>query len=199
MRTGVLRRILIRCHRELARPRLAVAAALAYVASQAFVLWILEPLGTEALGLQTTLSGDEFYGILAGWNPEQVALYLAHFGPDFVHATIYAVALASAVACVTRNPDGPPSTQALVLFATPLVAGACDFAENLLHLVLISTPAPASAALVALSGSITAIKWMLALGTVAWLMLGGVAYYCWWAMMQLFRPTTAATKALAHS
>ncbi len=132
-----------------------------YLVSQAAILAILDPLGTDkVLQLQTTFSAETFAAIKAGW--VQAGLlenYWRHFLFDFVHPLWYGLFLASLLAG-GMNFAGMSSRYDPVVLV-PFVAGACDFVENSVHVWFLLDPTMVANPWVPISATFTNIKWFL--------------------------------------
>ena len=129
----------------------------AYVLSQANLARIVGPLDPNIVVLQTRLTPDAFWGVLAAWGPDGVARYRAHLPVDWLHPFLYG---AMGWLWARRTPvlAGWPRAVAAML---PLAA-ACDLIENLAHSVLLAQAPGGGAAWVALGGMAGTCKWALA-------------------------------------
>lgn len=137
-----------------------------YFASQIKIASIVHPLGIDMLRIQTTLSNDTFKEIASGWIASgQIENYYKHFYFDNFHPIWYSIFLSLLIARVFKINDINPKFNFIVL--TPLIAGICDFFENMMHLYFLADLKRATPALVALSGLATNTKWFLALSGVA--------------------------------
>jgi hypothetical protein len=127
----------------------------------------MHPLGIkDALTLQTTFSSDTFKAIASGWIASgQIGVYYEHFYFDNFHPVWYSIFLSLLIARTFKINDVSPKFNFIIL--TPFVAGICDLIENMMHLYFLSDLRRATPALVAISGTATNTKWLLALSGVA--------------------------------
>jgi hypothetical protein len=139
-------------------------SGLLFVVSQSILAWYFHRVGAGmALRLQTTLSSETFRAIVTGWQlTGKTALYLDHFYFDTFHPFWYSVFLSLLLARVFVA-NGVPRRYDFVLLL-PFVAGALDLIENALHLWFLADLGRATAVPVALSGTASIVKWVLAAG-----------------------------------
>jgi hypothetical protein len=89
---------------------------------------------------------------------------------DMAFPFAYVVLCISSVALLTKDGDKQPSTWVLVLFLLPVLAGAFDWAENLMRMHLlrgVKVPGDLNALpdhLLSLSHAFTLVKWLLVIG-----------------------------------
>lgn len=142
------------------RPPILVFGAI-YLVSQITILRILDPLGTDTvLRLQTTFSPGTFASIKAAWvEAGLIDSYWRHFLFDFPHPVWYSLFLSSLLAGGLNFARMPAKYDVIML--APFVAGACDFAENSLHVWFLLDPGMVANPWVAISGIFTNIKWLL--------------------------------------
>lgn len=133
-----------------------------YFVSQIIIGSILHPLGTiDALRLQTTFSSDTFKSIASAWIVSgRVSLYYKHFYFDNFHPIWYSIFLSLLIARSFKINNVNPKFNFIVL--TPFIAGICDLIENMMHLYFLADLNRATPVLVALSGTATNTKWLLA-------------------------------------
>lgn len=138
-----------------------------YFTSQLIISSIMNPLGIkDALILQTTFSNDTFKAIASGWIATgQIGIYYEHFYFDNFHPIWYSIFLSLLIARTFKINNTNPKFNFIIL--TPFIAGICDLIENMMHLYLLADLNRATPALVALSGTATNTKWLLALSGVA--------------------------------
>lgn len=152
-----------RLRRALGRGRVILPLGAAYLASQAAILRIIEPLGRDhVLRLQTALTPEAFLTVKQGWVDAGVLdAYWRHFLLDFPHPLLYGAFLAACLAGALRRSRAPASLDGLLLL--PFVAAACDLVENSLHVLFLLRPAATVQPWVAMSGIFTHAKWLLVL------------------------------------
>jgi hypothetical protein len=137
-----------------------------YLASQLKIASIIYPLGIDFLHLQTTLSDDTFKKIVSGWIASgQIDIYYMHFCLDNLHPAWYSIFLSLLTARAFKINDVNPNISFLILM--PFLAGICDLTENMMHLYFLGELVRATPELVAFSGTMTNIKWLLSLSGVA--------------------------------
>ncbi len=147
-----------------------IVAIIAFAISQISLTKMVGPIANEALGLQLTFSADQFSETVQGWSAEEMQNYLRQLRWDYLHLVIYGFALWWGVFRLNQlRPLNPRMRKAL--YAAPILAGLLDVVEDSIHLwmlnaapdLMISQPWVAIAAIAALA------KWILALGTLAYL------------------------------
>ena len=147
-----------------------IAAILVFAISQISLTRMVGPIANEALGLQYTVSADQFSQTVQGWSAEDMQNSVRQLRWDYLHLVIYGFALWWGVFRLNQLRPLNPRTRKL-LFAAPILAGVLDVVEDSIHLwmlhaapdLMISQPWVALAATEALA------KWTLALGTLAYL------------------------------
>lgn len=131
----------------------------------AALLWLVfislqtAALSPPLLALQLAPTPEAFGRVLDRWQAPGIALYRAHFVPDFMLLACYGLFGALFARQVLR---GGRARRAAAAAALP-AAALCDAAENLLHLQLLSAPAALDAALVAAAFGASVLKWLLIL------------------------------------
>lgn len=158
--------MLARIYERLASRKIAVIFGILYLINQIIIYSILSRLGPDALRFQLTFSSQVFAGILAKWGDAGLKIYLSHFYFDFHHVILYSVCLGSSIAVLTHRKGQAPSSFALFAFVLPFAAAILDALENTLHLIMIFHRACLTPTLVAVSGTATNIKWLLAFVSV---------------------------------
>lgn len=145
---------------------LIIIFGIIYFTSQFIIGSIVHPLGMgNFLALQTTLSSDTFKEIASGWVASgQIGIYYKHFYFDNFHPIFYSIFLSLLIARTFKVNSVNPKFNIFIL--TPFIAGFCDLIENTMHLYFLSDLRRATPALVALSGTVTNVKWFLALSGV---------------------------------
>lgn len=152
---------------RLGRGRVAAAFAVLTILSQVSMRVMLSRLGGDTLRLQLTFSREGFLEILGRWGRMGTSIYMRHFSLDFIHPFLYSIFFAALMAWLAaRDRSRPPGNVLLALFCLPLIAGACDLMENLIHVLMIKAVLPVSDILVFASGSFSAVKWFLILSSL---------------------------------
>lgn len=157
--------MLSRARAVLGRRRPILIFGAIYLVSQVTIIRILDPLGTDTvLRLQTTFSPETFASIKAAWvEAGLIDSYWRHFLFDFVHPVWYALFLASLLAGGLNFARASARFDGVML--VPVVAGACDFVENSMHVWFLLDPTMVADPWVAISGTFTNVKWLLFLPT----------------------------------
>lgn len=145
---------------------LIVIFTLIYFTSQMIIGSIMHPLGIkDALTLQTTFSSDTFKAIASAWIASgQIGIYYEHFYFDNFHPIWYSIFLSLLIARTFKINHIDSKFNFVIL--TPFAAAICDLVENMMHLYFLSDLNRATPLLVALSGTATNTKWLLALSGV---------------------------------
>lgn len=133
-----------------------------YVISQASIALLLgHRVGSDLVPMQLSFTQTRFEGIVSQWTAQDVAQFQHHFYLDFIHPFWYAGLLAWALAKTL-------SDSWRVLVWMPVVAGLCDLGENTIHAmhVLDGTFVDLGQPAIAISSSLAAVKWGLALMSI---------------------------------
>ncbi len=139
---------------------LALFTAL-FVVSQATLAVIVQPLGADMLRVQTTLSATHVQAIFARWDAAGLLpRYAFHYRVDMIHPLWYSTMLAAGLAKGFAAHAVPARWNFLLL--VPFIAGACDIAENLVHLTFLADRANITPVAVLLGNGAALMKWALA-------------------------------------
>ncbi|MGW0041769.1 hypothetical protein [Rhodococcus sp. NPDC003348] len=147
--------------------------AAAYVLSQANIIRLLGPAGSKLLATQTALSAHRYRAVLDSMDETETARFRSHFAPDMVHPVIYASALYTGGARLAQLTDLSPGTRTALRVA-PVVAAACDYVENVVDLHLLDHREAVTDARVRAITAVSTTKWVLSIGTLAYLAQGFV-------------------------
>jgi hypothetical protein len=119
----------------------------------------LAPLKPNILCLQFAISESQFHAVLSKWKPAGVALYENHFPADFLFIAFYA----TFGYCYARERTSALRSRPLLLpmikWALPLAAVA-DVAEDLLHILLLSSVLENFPMVYLMSGISASLKWL---------------------------------------
>ncbi|WP_305095337.1 hypothetical protein [Prescottella sp. R16] len=148
-----------------------VAWSAAFVMSQGVIVRLLGPAAPAVARTQTAWSARTYTTVLDGLDAADTARYRSHFCPDFVHPAIYAVALRTGVRRLDELAPLPPVTRR-VLLAAPVVSAAGDYLENVAGLYLLAHRDRITDPVIRTTTTISTTKWVLALGTLAYLTRG---------------------------
>lgn len=147
---------------------LVLAAGLAFVASQAYLIQLLGDLRPNILILQLTFDANRYWEILGQWGEAGREAYRRHFVYDTLHALNYA---AFGYLLATRGglfaaADAPAMRRAAWMLP---VAALLDLLENQLQLQVLDGPFGAPVAAIPLSALCAAGKWALVLAFALWM------------------------------
>lgn len=145
----------------------------AFVLSQANIVRLLGPAGPKVLATQTALSAHAYRAVLESMDEAETARFRSHFAPDMVHPAIYAIALRTGGARLGQLTDLSPGTRT-ALAVVPVLAAACDYVENVVDLHLLDHREAVTDTRVRVVTAVSTTKWVLALGTLAYLTRGFV-------------------------
>ena len=130
------------------------------VLSQAWLLWQLLPLKPSVVALQLAFAPGRFWQVLAGWGPDGLVRFRAHFVFDHPHTLLYAgwgaLVVWQSGLCAALS----ARSRWWLAAALPLAAVA-DLVENGCHLWLIGHEPGAVDALVPVASTFSALKWAL--------------------------------------
>lgn len=147
-----------------------------YFLSQALIGVVVQPLGSDMLRVQTSLSAETVRAIFARWEAAGLLdAYLAHYRYDMVHPLWYGVFLAALLARGFEANQVDPRRNLLLLL--PFVAAACDLLENVLHLGFAANRDLITPATVLVANGAALTKWAIAAGCLvaaAGLAVGGI-------------------------
>ncbi|GAA4477967.1 hypothetical protein GCM10023094_21090 [Rhodococcus olei] len=153
--------------------RRLIGWSVAYVLSQANIARLLGRTGPTLLASQTAMSARAYRSILDSMDEAETARFRSHFAPDMVHPVIYAVALYTGGTLLAQLTDLSPGTQRALRVA-PVVAAACDYVENVVDLHLLDHREAITDTRVRAISTVSITKWVLSLGTLAYLTRGFV-------------------------
>lgn len=148
-----------------------VAWSVAFVVSQANILRLLGPAGPKLMKTQTAPSSRAYRAVLDSMDAAETERYRSHFYPDFVHPIIYAAALRAGARRLDELAPLSPATRR-VLLAAPVVAAAGDYVENVAGLYLLDHRYRITDRTVRATTAVSTTKWVLALGSLAYLTRG---------------------------
>lgn len=150
-----------------------------FVVSQANIVRLLGSTGPNVLAVQTAWSKARYREILDSMNDVETARFRSHYFADFVHPVIYALALrAGARSLAAAAPQSPVTGE--LLAAAPVVSAACDYIENIVGLTLVDNPERISDNVVRATTVVSTIKWVTAIGSLAYLGQGFVRVWAAW-------------------
>jgi len=96
--------------------------------------------GSMVNAFQTSFTREAAEDVLRRWGAENVARFRDIMWLDFIFPAAHAVFFASLIARTTIRAGEHPTGLHLLLFATPLAAGAFDYVENVLVIYLLAHP-----------------------------------------------------------
>ncbi|MGV8872986.1 MAG: hypothetical protein ACOH2Q_10690 [Rhodococcus sp. (in: high G+C Gram-positive bacteria)] len=142
-----------------------------FAVSQANIARLLGPAAPKVLEVQTAWSAQRYRQILASMDDADLARFHSHYLPDFVHPAIYAIALrAGARSLAAKTTLSPAVTTALAV--APIASAAGDYIENIVGLMLVDNREQITDTVVRATTVVSATKWVLAIGTLAYLSQG---------------------------
>lgn len=148
-----------------------IAWSAVFVVSQAHILRLLGPVGSKLLRTQTAPSARAYRAVLDAMDAAETARYRSHFYPDFVHPLVYAAALRAGVRRLDDVAPLSPTTRR-VLLAAPVVSAAGDYVENVAGLYLLDHRDRITDGTIRATTAVSTTKWVLGLGTFAYLARG---------------------------
>lgn len=147
--------------------RAATVLLLAYVVSQINIARLLWPLSRDVVRLQSASNPRVIRDVMGAWTPAQRAQYRRHLLPDSVHPLLYGATLALAGRAVL--PPSHPQWMRWAVVAAPATSGMCDLVENAFHAQFSAEESDITTRAGLLSTAVTRTKWILAVGTLAWI------------------------------
>ncbi|QCB50580.1 hypothetical protein E5720_03730 [Rhodococcus sp. PAMC28707] len=151
-----------------AQDRPLIAWTMIFAVSQANIVRLLGPAGPRVLQIQTAWSALRYRLILDSMDAAATARFRSHYYPDFVHPAIYAMALRAGASRLGELTDLTPTT-AKVLAVAPILSAAGDYVENIAGLYLLDHREQITDSVVRATTAVSVTKWVLALGTLAYL------------------------------
>ncbi|WP_137725448.1 hypothetical protein [Prescottella subtropica] len=149
-----------------------VAWSTVFVVTQGAIVRVLGPAaGIAVLRTQTAPSARAYLAALDGLDGVQTVRYRRHFYVDFVHPLVYAVALRAGVRRLDELAPLPPAAKRILL-AAPVASAAGDYLENVAGLYLLDHRDRVTDPVIRTTTAISTTKWVLALGTLAYLTRG---------------------------
>jgi hypothetical protein len=144
--------------------RLVTLAVLAFILSQANLAYVLGHPSPNIVAVQLTFDSQAYWLALAQWGPEGIARYRATLLPwDMLHPLIYSV-MGYLLAMRTDLFHALRPGWRVWLAWMLSVAGACDLAENVCALSLLSLPPGTHSILIPVSATFSLVKWGLVTG-----------------------------------
>lgn len=143
-------------------------AVLLFVVVQVFLSALLGDLTPRLLELELTFSHNRFAGILNGLSDPEITKLRQSIQLDFVYAVLYGFVLWWGVRMVNGLTPLTPGAYRL-WSAAPILAASLDFVENESHLYLIDHRDAITPLAIVLTGSVSWLKWALALGVLGFL------------------------------
>ncbi|MBN1497854.1 MAG: hypothetical protein JXA07_13860 [Spirochaetes bacterium] len=139
-----------------------------YFTSQAAIINILHPIGTDAfMRFQLTFSGESMAAILNSWGEAGIETLFKHFYLDFLHPLWYSAFLFFSMIYVkTKLSDYKQFSSVPKYVFLPFIAAFADLAENFMEIQLISTRFDLNKTLVMATGIVSLIKWLLVLVSI---------------------------------
>lgn len=132
----------------------AIFFGIAFIFSQAGIIFILGSASDALLELQVSFSTDHFYDILHGISSEQYAALLNHFYLDFIHPFIYGAALFFWLKALRVG-----QTFSLAWLILPWVSSLADLIENCIELFLFTHLDARFPTAVIIAASFSTLKW----------------------------------------
>ena len=172
--------------------RFLIGAAAVFLVSQANIGRVLGSTAPTVGTVQTTFSASKYRKILDDLGPEEIERYRKHYYWDMVHPATFAIALRAGARSLDEHRPLSPSTRR-ILMAAPVVAAAGDYVENVVGLYLLDHRTRIDDRTVRAASTVSVTKWVLALGSFAYLSQGFLRMWSGAALQRLRRgrPVTA--------
>jgi len=154
-----------------ASDRRLLGSAAVFVVSQANVARVLGSTAPTVGAIQTTFSADKYRKILDNLQPEDLQRYRQHYYWDMVHPATFAIALRAGARSLDEHRPLSSGTRR-ILMAAPVVAAAGDYVENVVGLYLLDHRTRIDDRTVRAASTVSVTKWVLALGSFAYLSQG---------------------------
>lgn len=152
-----------------------------FVISQATIARVLGPVAPRVIEAQLAMSARRYTAVLDKMDDTETARYRRHFYLDFVHPAIYAIALRTGARRLAELTPLSPTTQKILAVA-PVASAAGDYIENVAGLYLLDHRGSITNSVVRTFSAVSIVKWVLALGVLAFLSQGFVRV---WAVERL--------------
>ncbi|WP_416061428.1 hypothetical protein [Rhodococcus indonesiensis] len=150
--------------------RLLATAAL-FVVSQANIARVLGPAAPAVGRIQTARSAATYRAVLDGLDPDAVARYRRHYYWDLLHPLTFALALRAGARSLAEHRPVPARIRRALAVA-PAVAAFADYVENVAGLYLLDHRDRITDTTVRAATTVSTVKWVLALGSLAYLSQG---------------------------
>jgi hypothetical protein len=156
-------------------PGSIIVSGLLYVASQAIILIILDPLGVTVIRFQLSFDGTTLAKIMAGWGDAGISRFRHHFFLDFLHPFIYGSFLFFILSYIkSKLPDEANPGVIPVYCHLPFAATVLDLIENIVELIIIYRRAAIPEGLAFMNGLVSSSKWFLAAASLLLIGILGV-------------------------
>ncbi|MBS9371219.1 hypothetical protein [Rhodococcus sp. B50] len=151
--------------------RFLIGAAAVFLVSQANIGRVLGSTASTVGTVQTTFSASKYRKVLDNLGPDEIERYRRHYYWDMVHPVTFAVALRAGARSLDTHRPLPPRTHRILMTA-PVVAAAGDYVENVVGLYLLEHRTRIDDRTVRATSTVSVTKWVLALGSFAYLSQG---------------------------
>lgn len=146
-----------------------------FLASQVWILWILNNIGPDLLTLQTTFSREAFIKIVSQWSTDDLERFRTHFYLDlFIHPILYSTFVCGVAARLLNACFIPERFNWMLYF--PFFAGVSDIVENAAHIAMLPDMTSAPYFLLTIGSTFALIKWII-LGGLVLLILIFILHY----------------------
>ena len=151
--------------------RFLVGATAVFLVSQANIGRVLGPTAATVGTVQTTFSAAKYRRVLDGLGPDEIERYRQHYYWDMVHPATFAIALRAGARSLDQHRPLSSRTRR-ILMAAPVAAAVGDYVENVVGLYLLDHRTRIDDRTVRAASTVSVTKWVLALGSFAYLSQG---------------------------
>lgn len=116
----------------------------------------------EVLSLQFAFNGHNFSEIISRWGENGVHIFLKYMALDYVYPVSYACLFAGLTGFILRKKN----RAALMVMLLPLSGALFDFAENSIHIHLLTAGPPYNASLIFLASLAASVKYGFLVATL---------------------------------
>lgn len=153
--------------------RFLVGASAVFIVSQVNIGRVLGSTAATVGAVQSTFSAARYRTILDDLGPDEIERYRQHYYWDMVHPMTFAVALRAGARALDEHRPLSARTRRILMTA-PVVAAAGDYVENVVGLYLLDHRSRIDDRTVRATSAVSLTKWVLALGSFAYLSQGFV-------------------------
>lgn len=142
-----------------------IITGILYFISQGIILYILNPIGIDAvMRFQLTFDSESIAALLNAWGDAGIETFKEHFYFDFLHPLWYSAFLFFTMLFLQTKLSSYNKSESVPKYIyIPFVAAFLDIAENFLEIDIINQRLNLTSILVFTTGIVSLLKWLISL------------------------------------